>query len=99
MWEATLPPTLQLARTRLGRWRLQRPPVERPAAVEPPLHVEIVKPPGDSSGFIVLPRRWVVQRTFSWFGRNLHPVRRQADLAVIRLLTQALTCSPAAGCG
>jgi transposase len=22
------------------------------------------------SGFIVLPRRWVVERTFSWFGRN-----------------------------
>jgi transposase len=22
------------------------------------------------SGFVVLPRRWVVERTFSWFGRN-----------------------------
>jgi transposase len=21
-------------------------------------------------GFVVLPRRWVVERTFSWFGRN-----------------------------
>jgi len=22
------------------------------------------------NGFVVLPRRWVVERTFSWFGRN-----------------------------
>jgi len=21
-------------------------------------------------GFVILPRRWVVERTFSWFGRN-----------------------------
>jgi transposase len=21
-------------------------------------------------GFVVLPRRWLVERTFSWFGRN-----------------------------
>ena len=24
----------------------------------------------DTNGFVVLPRRWVVERTFSWFGRN-----------------------------
>jgi hypothetical protein len=24
----------------------------------------------DIKGFVVLPRRWVVERTFSWFGRN-----------------------------
>ena len=24
----------------------------------------------DSQGVAVLPRRWVVERTFSWFGRN-----------------------------
>ena len=24
----------------------------------------------DMKGFVVLPRRWVVERTFSWFGRN-----------------------------
>jgi transposase len=44
--------------------------VEGAAAVKPPLCVEMVKRPRDSSGFIVLPRRWVVERTFSWFGRN-----------------------------
>ena len=44
--------------------------VESLVAEQPPLRVEIVKRPDDASGFIVLPRRWVVERTFSWFGRN-----------------------------
>ena len=44
--------------------------VEHAVAAQPPLRVEIVKRPDGSSGFIVLPRRWVVERTFSWFGRN-----------------------------
>ena len=30
--------------------------------------LEIVKKPGDQQGFKVLPRRWVVERTFGWFG-------------------------------
>ena len=36
----------------------------------PPLRMEIVKRSDDMKGFVVLPRRWVVERTFSWFGRN-----------------------------
>jgi putative transposase len=28
----------------------------------------IVKRPPDALGFQVLPRRWVVERTFAWFG-------------------------------
>lgn len=36
----------------------------------PSLRLEIVKRNDDVSGFVVLPRRWVVERTFSWFGRN-----------------------------
>jgi len=36
----------------------------------PVLRMEIVKRSDDMSGFVVLPRRWVVERTFSWFGRN-----------------------------
>ena len=44
--------------------------VESAVAAQPPLRMEIVKRPDDASGFIVLPRRWVVERTFSWFGRN-----------------------------
>ena len=36
----------------------------------PVLRLEIVKRSDDMKGFVVLPRRWVVERTFSWFGRN-----------------------------
>ncbi len=28
-----------------------------------------MKRPADQQGFQVLPKRWVVERTFSWFGR------------------------------
>lgn len=31
--------------------------------------LEIVKRSDDVSGFVVLPRRWVVERTFGWLGR------------------------------
>jgi transposase len=33
------------------------------------LNVEIVKRSDQARGFTVLPRRWVVERTFAWFGR------------------------------
>ena len=36
----------------------------------PGLRLEIVKRTDAVKGFVVLPRRWVVERTFSWFGRN-----------------------------
>ena len=36
----------------------------------PLLRIEIVKRSDDTKGFVVLPRRWVAERTFSWFGRN-----------------------------
>jgi putative transposase len=31
--------------------------------------LEIVRRPKDAKGFVVLPRRWVVERTFGWLGR------------------------------
>ena len=31
--------------------------------------IEVVKRTDDVSGFVVLPRRWVVERTFAWLGR------------------------------
>lgn len=31
--------------------------------------LDIVKRPQDTKGFTLLPRRWVVERTFAWFGR------------------------------
>ena len=32
--------------------------------------VEIVKRPDAAKGFVLLPRRWVAERTFAWLGRN-----------------------------
>jgi putative transposase len=32
-------------------------------------HVEIVRRPLGAKGFILLPKRWVVERTFAWLGR------------------------------
>lgn len=31
--------------------------------------IEVVKKPAEQRGFAVLPRRWVVERTFAWLGR------------------------------
>jgi transposase len=44
--------------------------VDGAVAKVPPLCTEIVKRRDDMKGFVVLPRRWVVERTFSWLGRN-----------------------------
>jgi putative transposase len=32
--------------------------------------LQIVKRPANQKGFVILPRRWVVERTFAWLGRN-----------------------------
>lgn len=34
------------------------------------IDLEIVRQLADQKGFVVLPRRWVVERSFAWFGRN-----------------------------
>jgi transposase len=39
------------------------------------LHLEIVKRTDDMSGFVVLPRRWVVERTLAWITRRRRCVR------------------------
>lgn len=31
--------------------------------------LEVVKRPKDAKGWVVLPRRWVIERTFGWLGR------------------------------
>ena len=33
------------------------------------VRLEIVKRPEGTKGFLLLPKRWVVERTFGWFGR------------------------------
>ena len=46
-------------------------PVFRAAAkkILAQVNVEIVKRSDHAKGFVVLPRRWVVERTFAWLGR------------------------------
>ena len=47
----------------------------------PLLRMEIVKRSDDMKGVVVLPRRWVVERTFSWFGRNRRLAKDFENLA------------------
>ena len=55
--------------------------VKDAVAAVPTLRMEIVKRTDDMSGFVVLPRRWVVERTFSWFGRNRRLAKDWENLA------------------
>ena len=55
--------------------------VKDTVAAIPSLRMEIVKRTDDMKGFVVLPRRWVVERTFSWFGRNRRLAKDWENLA------------------
>jgi transposase len=67
------------------------------------LNLTVVKRSDDANGFVVLPRRWVVERTFAWLGRNRRlakDVERLVEtstahlyLAAICLLTRRLARS------
>jgi transposase len=70
------------------------------AAARERLRLQIVKREPGSRGFAVLPRRWVVERTFAWLGRNrrlakdfeatLASAATMVHLASIQLLTRRL---------
>ena len=46
------------------------------------VNVEIVKRSAQATGFVALPKRWIVERTFAWLGR----CRRLAkDLSLIHI--------------
>jgi transposase len=47
----------------------------------PVLRIEIVKRSDDMKGFVVLPRCWAVERTFSWLGRNRRLAKDFENLA------------------
>jgi hypothetical protein len=69
--------------------------------------LEIVKRSDDVKGFQVLPRRWVVERTFGWLVRNRRPARDYEPLttnseaviklAMIRLMAIRWPVRPCAG--
>ena len=62
------------------------------------VRLEIVKRPRDAKGFHLLPRRWVIERTFAWLGRNrrlakdferlIETSTAMAILAIIQILTR-----------
>lgn len=55
--------------------------VKAAVASVPVLSMEIVRRSDDTKGFVVQPRRWVVERTFSWFGRNRRLAKDYENLA------------------
>ena len=68
------------------------PKVDTAVAKIPVLRLEIVKRSDDMKGFVVLPRRWVVERTFSWFGRNRRLAKDFENLAESLLAFVTLAC-------
>lgn len=74
------------------------------AKIMPHIETEIVKRSDHANGFVVLPRRWVVERTIAWLNRSRRLTRdwenlnRKAlaflRLASIRLMLRKL-CNPA----
>jgi transposase len=67
------------------------------------VNLEIVKRSDAANGFVVLPKRWIVERTFAWFGRcrrlakdwesRNHSALAFLKLASIRLMLRKL-CNP-----
>jgi transposase len=54
------------------------------------IHVEIVKRSDQAKGFVVLPKRWIVERSFAWLNRCRRLAkdwenRNQRALAFLRL--------------
>ena len=70
------------------------------AAAQERLRLEIVKRPRGADGFHLLPRRWVIERTFAWLGRNrrlakdveklIETSTAMAAVAVVQLLVRRL---------
>ncbi len=70
--------------------------VEEPAelAEDHGIRLEVVKHPGSKAGFVLLPRRWVVERSFAWatrFGRLVKDYERLPE-TVAGLHFVALAC-------
>ncbi len=87
--------SLLMADTQARRWRSSSGALERGS-------LQIVKR-GDAAGFEVLPKRWIVERTFAWISRNRRLARdfeRYAAtvaafvrLAMIRIMLRRLAAN------
>lgn len=79
----------------------QGPRVRAAAARTGTWKVEIVKRSDIANGFVVLPKRWIVERTFAWisrcrrlsrdFERHARTVAAFVRLAMIRIMLKRLT--------
>jgi transposase len=64
--------------------------------------IEIVKRTAEAAGFQLLPRRWVVERTFAWLNRNrrlakdfeasIASAKAWVYIASVQLLVRRLSC-------
>ena len=66
--------------------------VKAAVAKVPVLRLEIVKRGDGIKGFAVLPRRWVVERTFSWSGRNRRIAKDYENPGLIPAAFVTLAC-------
>ncbi|MEZ5932126.1 MAG: IS5 family transposase [Alphaproteobacteria bacterium] len=75
-------------------------PIAANSAAGARLRLEIVKRPPRAEGFEVIPKRWVIERTFGWLGRNrrlakdferlIEHSKAIAVVAIIQLLARRL---------
>jgi putative transposase len=66
------------------------------------VRLQIVKRPEGTEGFQLLPKRWIVERTFGWFGRYrrlskdyeylTHTSEAMIRVAMIHLMVRRLAC-------
>ena len=79
-----------------GDGRYSGPTVDAAAPAAGP-RVEVVKKPADQKGFQIVPHRWVVERTFGWFGkyrrlagRDFEPNPRNSEAWIKRCMCNLL---------
>ena len=66
------------------------------------VRLEIVRRPEGTKGFLLLPKRWIVERTFGWFGRYrrlskdyeylVQTSETMIRVAMIHLMVRRLAC-------
>ena len=105
-------PSVSVPEVEFAYPQLLEPPKDKPSRdggrlavtkIMTQVNVEIVRRADRAKGFVVLPKRWVVERTFAWLGRcrrlakDWENLNRKAlaflRLASIRLMLRKL-CNP-----
>ncbi len=63
----------------LGQGQIESVPVSYVKGERPRFDAQIVKR-SDAGKFVVLPKRWIVERTFAWLGRYHRLIKDYEDL-------------------